>query len=120
MKILNLCFALAFCAAAGACKTKSDLKAPAAESTAAATATPAAESIVMPGDAKVGDTSMCLVSGETFVVAADSPKADYEGKTYYFCCPGCQSKFAAEPAKYLANMPTPGAAGMHQDDAHGN
>lgn len=102
---------------AAACKTSSGAKPPAA---ATATAeTPAAADtakIVMPGEAVVGDTSMCLVSGETFVVSADSPKTEYDGKTYYFCCPGCDSKFAADPAKYLANMPTPGAAGMHHDE----
>jgi P-type Cu+ transporter len=26
---------------------------------------------------------------------------DHAGKTYYFCCRGCQEKFSAEPAKYL-------------------
>ena len=25
---------------------------------------------------------------------------DYEGKRYYFCCPGCVSEFDANPAKY--------------------
>ncbi|HET6144398.1 MAG TPA: heavy metal translocating P-type ATPase [Candidatus Acidoferrales bacterium] len=31
-------------------------------------------------------------------------KASYEhaGKTYYFCCAGCKTKFSADPAKYLA------------------
>jgi Cu+-exporting ATPase len=31
-------------------------------------------------------------------------KATYEhaGKTYYFCCRGCQEKFSADPPKYLA------------------
>jgi Cu+-exporting ATPase len=31
------------------------------------------------------------------------PSATHEhaGKTYYFCCRGCQEKFSAEPAKYL-------------------
>ena len=30
-------------------------------------------------------------------------KASYEhaGKTYYFCCSGCKTKFSADPAKYL-------------------
>jgi P-type Cu+ transporter len=33
-----------------------------------------------------------------------SAKATFEhaGKTYYFCCAGCQGKFSAAPAKYLA------------------
>jgi YHS domain-containing protein len=26
---------------------------------------------------------------------------DYQGKTYYFCSPGCQADFAKEPEKYL-------------------
>ena len=28
---------------------------------------------------------------------------DYEGKRYYFCCPGCVSEFDANPAKYTKN-----------------
>ena len=28
-------------------------------------------------------------------------KADYEGETYYFCCPHCQAKFVADPERYL-------------------
>ncbi len=26
---------------------------------------------------------------------------DHEGATYHFCCAGCRTKFAADPAKYL-------------------
>jgi P-type Cu+ transporter len=29
-------------------------------------------------------------------------RAQYQGKPYYFCSPGCQSQFMAEPAKYVA------------------
>lgn len=54
-----------------------------------------------PGDAKIGDTTRCPVSGDEFTVEASSPKTEYEGKTYYFCCGGCKSKFEADPAKYL-------------------
>jgi Cu+-exporting ATPase len=28
-------------------------------------------------------------------------RADYRGKTYYFCCAGCRTKFTANPEKYL-------------------
>ena len=28
-------------------------------------------------------------------------KTEYEGKTYYFCAPGCQRSFEREPQKYL-------------------
>jgi P-type Cu+ transporter len=30
---------------------------------------------------------------------------DYQHRTYFFCSAGCRSKFAAEPAKYLAKQP---------------
>ncbi|MDI3299247.1 MAG: YHS domain-containing protein [Bacillota bacterium] len=29
-------------------------------------------------------------------------KAEYEGKTYYFCAPGCKRAFEREPERYLA------------------
>src|ERR1700674_5417639 len=37
-------------------------------------------------------------------VNAARAKATYEhaGKKYFFCCAGCQAKFSADPAKYLA------------------
>lgn len=28
-------------------------------------------------------------------------ETNYEGKTYYFCSPGCRDAFEAEPGKYL-------------------
>ena len=30
---------------------------------------------------------------------------EYKGKKVYFCCPGCEDKFNAEPEKYLAKLP---------------
>jgi P-type Cu+ transporter len=29
------------------------------------------------------------------------PRADYQGRTYYFCSSGCRTKFGADPKKYL-------------------
>ena len=29
-------------------------------------------------------------------------KSEHQGKTYYFCAPGCRRAFEADPAKYLA------------------
>ena len=34
-------------------------------------------------------------------------QAEYEGKTYSFCCTGCANKFNADPAKYLSSEPKP-------------
>jgi YHS domain-containing protein len=28
-------------------------------------------------------------------------KSEYEGKTYYFCAPGCKKSFDKDPGKYL-------------------
>ncbi len=58
--------------------------------------------VVSPGEATIGDTTRCPVSGETFVVTADSPHVEYEGRTYYFCCPGCIERFQADPAAFLS------------------
>ena len=94
------------------CKSKSDVKAPEGDTagmSGMSSTAPASANLVMPGDAVVGDTTTCLASGETFVVTAESPKATHEGKTYYFCCPGCEKKFVADPAMYLAKMPAPAA-----------
>jgi YHS domain-containing protein len=30
---------------------------------------------------------------------------EYKGKKVYFCCPGCEEKFKAEPEKYIAKLP---------------
>ncbi len=30
---------------------------------------------------------------------------EYQGKTYYFCAPGCKATFAKEPEKYLKAAP---------------
>ncbi len=59
-----------------------------------------------PGEARVGDKTRCPVSGEEFVVTESSPKAEYNGKTYYFCCGGCDTKFKANPQKFLGGGST--------------
>jgi YHS domain-containing protein len=46
------------------------------------------------------------VSGEEFVVRDDSPHTEYQGKTYYFCCPHCVHKFEADPPLYLGKPST--------------
>jgi YHS domain-containing protein len=87
-----------------ACRT-SPASAPSSSSAPSASASASgasASKVVPPGEAKVGDTSFCLVSKEEFVVNADSPKVEYEGKTYYFCCSGCDKAFQKDPKKYLS------------------
>ena len=31
-------------------------------------------------------------------------KSEYEGKTYYFCAPGCKKKFDEHPAEYAGEQ----------------
>jgi len=31
--------------------------------------------------------------------------AEYQGKTYYFCAPGCKKAFEKEPRKYVQDTP---------------
>ncbi|GEM_PF-2178885 len=57
------------------------------------------------GAAQIGDVTMCPVTNSAFTISADSPKAEIDGKTYYFCCKGCVDKFKADPAKYLNAKP---------------
>lgn len=94
---LFLAFALQTCGTAlvaslvGACGHSADAKSADTQS-----------SLKAPGEAQIGDTTMCPISKEKFTVTASSPKAEYKGKTYYFCCAGCDAKFKADPEKYVA------------------
>jgi Cu+-exporting ATPase len=40
-------------------------------------------------------------------------KAEYKGKTYYFCAPGCKVAFEKDPEKYLKET-----SGEHQRHEH--
>jgi Cu+-exporting ATPase len=74
---------------------------PVAPSPVVASAGAPAGPLVAPGEARVGDRTKCPVSGHEFVVKADSPHAEYNGKTYYFCCSDCPKAFEAHPEKYV-------------------
>jgi YHS domain-containing protein len=62
-----------------------------------------------PGEARIGDRTTCPVSGEQFLVSATSAKAEYRGRTYYFCCADCAKRFEADPAKFLRTSVEPAA-----------
>jgi YHS domain-containing protein len=42
----------------------------------------------------------CPVSGKEIKKSDASGSHEYNGKTYYFCCPNCKEKFLKDPAKY--------------------
>jgi Cu+-exporting ATPase len=53
-------------------------------------------------DKKTSDESLrCPVSGKEITRSDATPKYEYEGRTYYFCCEGCKEKFVENPAKYI-------------------
>ena len=47
------------------------------------------------------------VCGMTIDPAKAKGKADYKGKTYYFCSDDCKAKFDKEPAKYADKEKAP-------------
>ncbi|UCG92929.1 MAG: efflux RND transporter periplasmic adaptor subunit [candidate division WOR-3 bacterium] len=49
----------------------------------------------------IGEKVVCLVSGDTFEISESTPVVEYEGKKYYFCCPGCDAEFMKNPEKYI-------------------
>jgi YHS domain-containing protein len=52
--------------------------------------------------AVVGEQTTCPIMG----MAIDKKVfIEYKGRKVYFCCPGCEDKFKAEPQKYLAKLP---------------
>ncbi|MBM4342071.1 MAG: YHS domain-containing protein [Deltaproteobacteria bacterium] len=105
--LLSFVIATLGCAVLGCGGAQSKPAADPAPTPAAAAAAPApapAPAVTPPaGEVK------CPVSGEGFTPSATSPSSEYNGKTYYFCCPGCKKKFDADPAKFAAN-PAPAKA----------
>ncbi len=57
-----------------------------------------------PDEVKLGDPSEAMdpVCGMTVDARTAKHKADYAGKTQYFCSAGCATKFVANPSKYLS------------------
>jgi len=51
--------------------------------------------------ASVAETAIDPVCAMSVTVADARFFSDYEGETYYFCAPGCQHSFEAEPARFV-------------------
>ncbi|MBU2567993.1 MAG: efflux RND transporter periplasmic adaptor subunit [Elusimicrobia bacterium] len=52
---------------------------------------------------EIGIESVCPVTKNKFTVTGDTKAVDYKGKAYYFCCPGCDSRFVNEPGEYVTS-----------------
>ncbi|MEZ5909342.1 MAG: heavy metal translocating P-type ATPase [Hyphomicrobiaceae bacterium] len=57
------------------------------------------------GHAASGDTRIDPVCGMTVRTDAGKPTFEHQGVTYFFCCQGCRTKFAADPQRYLDPKP---------------
>lgn len=44
------------------------------------------------------------VCGMQITVGDQTPKYEYQGKTYYFCSDECKKRFADDPSKYLEKI----------------
>lgn len=63
-----------------------------------------AQALVPPSQAQVGDRTTCVVSGEEFVVAAESPRVEHDGHSYPLCCGDCVGPFQANPGQYVGRF----------------
>ena len=50
---------------------------------------------------EVDETVEDLVCGMDVDPNNPAATSEYEGKTYYFCAPGCKKKFDENPEKYI-------------------
>lgn len=50
---------------------------------------------------------VCPIRGKE--VSTEAQAVEYNGKTYGFCCPGCDEKFNVDPAKYVKNLSEDGS-----------
>ena len=53
------------------------------------------------------------VCGMSVDAATAKHRFEHNGKTYFFCCDGCRTKFAIDPARYLSGEPAPHAHHHH-------
>jgi xanthine dehydrogenase accessory factor len=96
-----LALALAACGGGSSASSSSDTTAEGDDHHATASTAGSEQPLVPIGEAQIGDRSTCPVSGEEFVVSESSPTVEHDGRTYYFCCPGCAERFQADPHQFL-------------------
>lgn len=61
--------------------------------------TPSRDSAI--NESATPETALDLVCGMTVAADEESRPFEYEGTTYYFCCPGCRTAFEKDPQSYL-------------------
>mgnify|MGYP000869384315 CR=1 FL=1 len=66
----------------------------------------------------VARTVLDPVCGMSVDPSTATNTALYEGETYYFCSPGCRSKFEENPSRYVSAAPAPAQAHEHPSHDH--
>lgn len=51
---------------------------------------------------RMADTYKDPVCGMEVTAETAAGTSDYQGKTYYFCSPGCKSSFDKDPERYVS------------------
>ena len=64
-------------------------------------------------------TAIDPVCGMTVDLSKGKPTHEHDGTTYHFCSDGCRTKFAADPARYLAKDEAGGSCCGHGGSGHG-
>ena len=49
---------------------------------------------------QAGEVAICAVSGEKFLVTADTKVREHNGRWYAFCCDDCAPEFDKDPASF--------------------
>jgi len=74
------------------------------------------EAIESPEKTKSAVTEVDPVCGMTVDPAKSPHRAEHGGRTWYFCCAGCRSKFLVDPARF-AEAEKPACCGHHREQA---
>ena len=64
-------------------------------------------------DEELGKEATCPVTKKSFKISKETPAIDFQGETYYFCCPGCSNKF-------MASQSAPDSLKVEPDSLHHN
>ncbi|MHC4637589.1 MAG: YHS domain-containing protein [Planctomycetota bacterium] len=93
--ILMMAVLLAFAFALQGCKKKTE---------------PAVSKDIEDVTTKVQQTVADVIEQKTCPIMDGNPinkelYTEYKGKKVYFCCPGCEDKFKADPEKYITKLP---------------
>jgi len=69
-----------------------------------ASAAPSAQ--LTPQERPAAGSAIDLVCGMTVPADETSRPVEYEGETFYFCCPGCRTAFEKDPMAYMSQETT--------------